>query len=445
MSADEIILLLLKSLAVLLLVLLNAFFVAAEFALVKVRETQLDALIAQGRRGARMARYVVRHLDASLSACQLGVTLASLALGWVGEPIFSALLDPLWRWFDMGGPAHAHLRETVAVVVGFSIITFLHITAGEMAPKWLAIQKPMRVSLLVATPLEWFHRISYPFIWLLNHASLWMLRRLGLHAVSEHDLPHSEEELRLLLATSTQRAGATALGRAIVLNAFDLRHRIVREVMQPRREIVGFDTELPIARCLEIADETRYSRFPLYEDDDVDRTLGVVHVKDVYAWRERARTAADLLPVARPIIYVPETARLEKLLELFLKRRLHFAIVVDEYGSTEGLITLENILEELVGQIQDEFDEEQPLIEEKGPDTWEIDGALPVHELAELMEQPLHEEGLATVSGLVTHRLGGFPKQGDTLRLDGFELEVLATEGPRVTRLRLRRRPNDAA
>jgi len=228
-----------------------------------------------------------------------------------------------------------------------------------------------------------------------------------------------------------------------VLNAFDLRHRIVREVMQPRREIVGFDTELPIERCLEIADETRYSRFPLYEDDDVDRTLGVVHVKDVYAWRHRAQTAADLLPVARPIIYVPETARLEKLLELFLKRRLHFAIVVDEYGSTEGLVTLENILEELVGQIQDEFDEEQPLIEEKGPGTWEIDGALPVHELAELMVQPLHEEGLATVSGLVTHRLGGFPKQGDTLQLDRFELEVLATEGPRVTRLRLRRR-NDA-
>ncbi|MCP5517888.1 MAG: HlyC/CorC family transporter [Verrucomicrobiales bacterium] len=442
MSWDAVIALLLKILAVAALVLLNGFFVAAEFALVKIRETQLDTLIAQGRRAARITRRVLRNLDSSLSACQLGITLASLALGWVGEPIFSALLHPLWEWSGFTDPAREHLRETVAVVVGFSAITFLHITAGEQAPKWLAIQKPLPTSLVVARPLEWFHRISYPFIWLLNHASLWLLRRLGLQMVGEHDLAHSEDELRLLLAAGARRTGATALGRAIVLNAFDLRRRIAREVMQPRREIVGFDVADPIESCLALAEQTRFSRFPLFEDGDLDRTVGVVHVKDLYTRRHQAQVAADLLPVAREIIYVPETARLEQLLELFLERRLHFGIVVDEYGSTEGMVTLENILEELVGQIQDEFDQEQPLLQARGEGVWEIDGALPVHELEELLGRPIQEEGLSTVSGLVTQRLGGFPARGDSLMLGDHQLEVLQTSGPRVTRLRLTRPPN---
>lgn len=440
MTREEIILLLLKVLAVAVLVFLNGFFVAAEFALVKIRDTQLDPLIAKGRRMAKVTRRVLRNLDASLSACQLGITLASLALGWVGEPIFSALLHPLWGLFDMTGADHEHLREMVAVVVGFTAITFLHITAGEQAPKWFAIQRSLPVSLFVAQPLEWFHKLSYPFIWVLNRASLWMLRRIGLEAGGEHEGGHSEEELRLLLAATAQRSDASALGREIVLNAFDLRHRIVRDVMQPRREIVGFDTAMPVAECIQVAEKTRFSRFPIYEDDDVDRTLGVLHVKDLYARRRQAETAGDLLPYARKLIYLPETARLEKALELFLRQKLHLAIVVDEYGSTEGMITLENILEELVGQIQDEFDQEQPLVIRRGEGVWELDGMLPMHELAEIVGEPVQEEGISTVSGWVTHRLGSFPKAGDRLQIGGFDLEVTATEGPRVTHLRLQRR-----
>lgn len=441
MSRDVIILLLLKALAVAVLVFLNGFFVAAEFALVKIRDTQLDPLIAKGRRTAKVTRRVLGNLDASLSACQLGITLASLALGWVGEPIFSALLYPLWGLFGMTGAEYEHLREMVAVVVGFTAITFLHITAGEQAPKWFAIQRPLPVALFVSQPLEWFHRISYPFIWVLNRVSLWLLHRIGIEASTEHDGGHSEEELRLLLATSRQRGSSTPLGREIILNAFDLRHRIVRDVMQPRREIVGLDTATPVAECIKVAEKTRFSRFPIFQDDDVDRTLGVVHVKDLYAQREQVETAGDLLPFARKLIYLPETARLEQALELFLRQKLHLAIVVDEYGSTEGMITLENILEELVGQIQDEFDQEQPLVVRRAEGVWELDGVLPLHELAELVGEPLQEEGISTVSGLVTHRLGSFPKVGDKLQLAMFDLEVLATEGPRLTRLRLQRRP----
>jgi CBS domain containing-hemolysin-like protein len=430
-----------KSGAVLVLVALNGFFVAAEFALVRIRDSQLDVWIARGQRRARATRRVLRHLDASLSACQLGITLASLALGWVGEPIFSALLRPLWPWLGLDGPEAGHLRETIAVVVGFISITFLHITAGEQAPKWLAIQRSLPVALNVAPPLEWFHKLSYPFIWVLNRTSLWILDHLGLEARGEAELAHSEEELRLLVAGTARPADETPFSRQVILNAFDLRHRVAREVMRPRHEIVALSTADPLEQCLETAEKTRYSRFPLCERGDLDRTLGVVHIKDLYALRTRARTGADLLSVARKLLYVPETARLDRLLQLCLERKLHLAIVVDEYGSTTGLLTLENILEELVGQIQDEFDLEPPLCVRTGPDTWELDGRFPLHELAELVGQPLQAEDLTTTSGLVTHRLGGFPKPGDAVNLGDYRLSVEETDGHRVTRLKLTRSP----
>ncbi|MEK7676401.1 MAG: hemolysin family protein [Verrucomicrobiota bacterium] len=435
MSADDIVSIVFKLLAVFVLVLLNGFFVAAEFALVKIRDTQLNALILKGHRRARIVRRVVGNLDASLSACQLGITLASLGLGWVGEPVFTALLAPI-----LSNIESEQMRHYVAFVVGFSALTFLHITAGEQAPKWLAIQKPLPTSLWVAQPLEWFHRASYPFIWLLNQSSLWLLRQLGIEPVGgEHELAHTEEELRLLVTSSRERAGGTKLGRDIVLNAFDLRRLRARDVMRPRQEIVVLSTEASIAACLDVAEKTRYSRFPLCLGNDLDKALGVVHFKDLFAMRLKARSGAELAPVARKLIYVPPTARLEKLLQLFLERKLHFALVVDEFGGTVGMVTLENILEELVGQIQDEFDQEKPLLQKTGPQTWELAGTLPLHELAALVEVSLQEEGIVTVSGLVTHRLGGFPKIGDVLAVGHHELRVEEMQGPRVARLKLRK------
>lgn len=421
---------------VVVLVLLNGFFVAAEFSLVKVRETQLDTLALKGHRRAKIARRVIRNLDACLSATQLGITLASLGLGWFAEPIFARLLEPVMRALRIES---AQLQHSLAFAVGFSVITLLHIVAGELAPKSLAIQKPLPTSLWVAQPLLWFYWLSYPVIWILNRSSLWLLRQFGLQAASDQERSHSEEELRLLLAAAQQRSGASKLGRDVVLNALDLRHRIARDVMRPRQEIVGLNTEASIAECLDIAEETRYSRFPLCEGGDLDRTLGVVHIKDLYAHRLKARRGRDLLPVARKIIYAPETARLERLLGLLLDRKLHLAIVVDEYGGTVGMVTLENILEELVGQIQDEFDQEKPLVVRTGDTSWELSGAFPLHELAELVGQPIHAEGLTTTSGWVTQQLGGFPQAGDVLTLGPCELRVEAMEGPRVARLKLTR------
>jgi CBS domain containing-hemolysin-like protein len=438
MDFDSAILLGLKLLLVLFLVLLNGFFVAAEFALVKIRDTQLAGLVAAGHRRARMARHLISHLDASLSATQLGITLASLGLGWIGEPVFLDLLEPVMNAFAVQSE---HLRHTIAFIFGFSAITFLHIVVGELAPKSLAIQKPLPTSIWVAYPLHWFYLISYPMNWALNGTSLWLLRRFGLEAVSEGELVHSEEELRLLFAASQKKTGATTLGRDIVLNALDLGRRIARDVMRPRQEIAALNTDASMTECLDVAEKTRFSRFPLCEGGDLDRTLGVIHFKDLYAMRLKAKSGAGLRPVARKIVYVPETARLEKLLQLLLDRRLHLAIVVDEFGGTVGLVTLENILEELVGQIQDEFDQETPMVIEVGEQTWDILGTLPVHDFEQMVGIPLHEDGITTTSGWVTQRLGGFAKVGDELTLGSCKLRVEEMDDTRVARLRLKRMP----
>jgi len=247
----------------------------------------------------------------------------------------------------------------------------------------------------------------------------------------------------LLFATTQKRNGA-APGRDLVLNAFDLSRRIAREVMRPRHQIVGLNTEATIQQCLEIAEQTRFSRFPILENGNLDRALGFVHVKDLFAARNRAQHARDLLPLAKKLVYVPETSRLEHLLHIFLERKVHMAFVVDEYGGTVGLLTLENILEELVGEIQDEFDQETPLLVRQSENAWSVDGALPLHDLSDVIGERISEEGVTTASGWVTHRLGGFPKIGDVVRVGGHELRVEEMDGPRVSRLALRRAEREA-
>jgi CBS domain containing-hemolysin-like protein len=273
----------------------------------------------------------------------------------------------------------------------------------------------------------------------LNNTALLLLRRLGIEPVSEAELAHSEEELRLLLAHAPGGAGGSKFGRSIVLNAFDLSQRIAREVMRPRHEMVGLDTTASLEECVETARKSRFSRFPLCEGGDLDHTLGVIHIKDLYASQPGARCGRDLLPAAHKILYIPETTRLEKLLQFFLERRLHLAIVVDEYGGTVGMVTLENVLEELVGQIQDEFDQEKPLITPAGEGLWLVDGALPLHELGELTGESIFSEGISTTSGWVTERLGGFAKVGDVVPLGRHELRVQEMDGLRVSTLKVSR------
>jgi CBS domain containing-hemolysin-like protein len=442
MGIDDFILLIGKILLIAGLVLFNGFFVAAEFALVKIRDTQLDPLVQKGHRRAKLARRVISNLDTYISTTQLGITLVGLILGALVSPVYATLLNPIFEWVSLADP---QTRNGIALVFGFFINTFLLIVMGELAPKALAIRKTLPTALWVAQPLILFNHVSYPFIWVLNHSSQWVLRQVGIAPVTEDESIHSQEELRLMFISSQRHLHTSRIEREIVLNAMDLPGRIVREVMRPRQEIVGLSTENSIAECLQIAEKTRYSRYPLCEAGNLDHTLGVLHIKDIYAMRMKAISAADLAPAARKILYVPESARLEKVLQMMLERRLHIAIVIDEYGGTIGLVSLENIIEELVGQIQDEFDQETPLSKKTGENTWQLDGALTLHGLSDILGQPPEHEEVATVSGLVTLRCGGFPKVGDAIRFGPWELKVQSMDGLRVSSLTLTKLPEDNA
>jgi CBS domain containing-hemolysin-like protein len=422
----------LKLLLVAVMVLLNAFFVAAELAFVRIRDTQLSALVEKGNKRARRARHIVEHIDSYIGATQFGITLVSMALGVLVEPVFRTLLEPLFHLFSIDSEK---TRGTVAIAFGFFVNCYLLIIAGELVPKAIAIRRTLPTALWVATPLQWFYRISFPFIWLFHRSSQFLLRRLGFDELELHN-EQSEEELRFMLGS----AKSSPHQRDLVLNALDLRHRTAREVMRPRHEITMFNSTASIADCLALAEKTRYSRFPVCVDGNLDETLGVVHIKDLYALRDKARRAADLLPFARPLIYAPETAPLDKMLRLFIDRRSHFAVVVDEFGGTVGIITLENTVEALVGQIQDEFDAEATQFVRHSDDIWEVAGVLALHELEKIIGEVPHDENTTTASGWLTEKLGGFPKAGDCVEVNGFELRVEALDGPRVAKLKVSRK-----
>ncbi len=425
-----------KLLAVAMLVLANAFFVAAELALVRIRDTQLSPLAEKGNRRARKARHIVAHIDAYIGATQFGITLASLGLGVTVEPVFKDLLHPL---FEMLKIESESLRHNIAIGVGFLTNCYLLIVAGELVPKAIAIRRTLETSLWVASPLNWFYRLSYPFIWVLHRSSQIVLRWLGFAGGTQHDR-HSEEELRVVLGA----AQGSAEQRDLVLNALDLRHRTAREVMRPRNEITVFDTTASLAECVALAEKTRYSRFPICENGDLDKTLGVIHIKDLYALHDRSQTAAELLPVTRPLFYIPETAALDKLLRRFLERKAHFAIVVDEFGGTVGIVTLENTVEALVGQIQDEFDTEESQLVTLGENVWQAAGTLALHELEKIIGTVPHDENTTTASGWVTEKLGGFPKPGDVVNVGQFELRVEQMDGTRVGKLKVTQRISDS-
>jgi CBS domain containing-hemolysin-like protein len=345
------------------------------------------------------------------------------------EPVFNGLLTPV---FNLTGITSEDLRHEIALGVGFFTNCYLLIVAGELVPKGIAIRRTLPAALLTAKPLTWFYRISFPFIWLLNRSSQLILKWLGVNADELHGA-QSEEELRVILAA----AQGSPARRNLILNALDLRYRTAREVMRPRNEVTVFETAATVAECIALAEKTRYSRFPVCDDGDPDQARGVIHIKDLYAFRDRARTAADLLPVARQLICVPETARLDRLLQRFLEKKSHLAFVVDEFGGTLGIITLENVMEAIVGQIQDEFDAEATQFIRRSDNVWEVSGTLPVHDLEAIIGPVPHDEGVTTASGWVTQRLGGFPKTGDAFASGDYQLHVEEMDGLRVARLKI--------
>lgn len=421
------------------LVFLNAFFVAAEFAIVKVRSTRVQELVREGVRGSGAIQAAIQNIDSYLSATQLGITLASLGLGWIGEPAFASLVAPALAAVGIWSATVVH---SVSVTLAFALITFLHIVLGELAPKSLAIRRPEETSLVVAPLLRLFYRFFYPALWFLNASSNFFLRLLYIAPASESELAHSEEELRLLLAESHRIGTLSASKRKLLENVFDYTRRSAKHIMVPRAEIVYLSLLRSFEENLETIRQSQHTRYPLC-DTDIDHVIGMIHAKDLFQSPGQAETA-DLVKIKRDILFVPESRPLDLLQRDFQQRRVHMAVVVDEYGGTSGLVTLEDILEEIVGEIQDEFDTEAPRMEAT-PDGYLVDGLVLLDELANRLGIPVPEHESATLGGFVIARLGRIARIGDSVGLDGYTAKVIELKGRRVSKLLLMPSPRSEA
>ena len=405
----------------------NGVFVAAEFAIVKVRPTQLAELAAAGSSRARMARRVTKKLDTYLSATQFGVTLASLALGWIGEPVFEKLIEP---YVSALGAYRVSVAHSIAAAIAFIIISWLHITFGELGPKYIAVGKTLGTALFLAHFLRGFYVVMFPLIWLLNRSSNAVLRILGIRPATTTDVAHSQEELRLILATSEKAGVLTEENREIIEGVFQFSKRTARQIMVPRTDVAVLSTKKSIEENLEIIRTTRHTRYPLC-DGTLDQTVGLIHVKDLLLAQLRG-PGRTLMELKRDVLFIPENSNIEALLSQFIEHKTHMAVVLDEYGGASGIVSLENITEELFGQIQDEFDRERPEIEPLGNGRYRVRGDYLIEDLADRLKVDVGEPAEETIGGYVAARLGREVAPGDRTTLGDLSIEVLEAERFRV-------------
>lgn len=411
----------------LLFVAANGFFVAAEFAIVKVRPTQLAELAAKGSLRAKMARRITKRLDAYLSAAQIGITLASLALGWIGEPAFAGLIIPLLAKFGNFAEPVAH---SIAITISFTLISTLHIVLGEQAPKYLAIQKPVVTSLWSSHLLHLFYVVMFPVIWILNTMTNQLLKLFGIRSVNEAELVHSEEELRLILASSEKAGLLSEPNREIIEGVFQFSKRTAKQIMVPRTDVVILSTSKSIQENLEIIRSSRHTRYPLCEGS-LDQTIGLIHVKDLFLAQLQG-PGRKLVDLKREILFIPENTSVDSVLSQFLENKTHMAVILDEYGGASGIVSLENITEELFGQIQDEFDRERLEVEPLGNGKYRVRGDYLIEDLADRLKADVGTPAEETVGGYVVAHLDREVAAGDTCELGELFIEVLEAERYRV-------------
>jgi len=404
-----------------LLVFLNGFFVAAEFSLVKVRSSQLDLKLQKGSKRAKTAKSLTENLDSTISATQLGITLASLGLGWIGEDVVARMVTTMFQKLSISLPAAT--VHSISIPIAFALITFLHITLGEQIPKMMGIKYSLNTALIIALPLRIFYFIFRPFIWLLHKSSNLLLRALGIKTMDEEEV-HTEEELRLILTESEEGGAIKPSENELIQNVFDFDDRIVKQIMVPQNRMVALDVEQGRDEITRRVIEEGFSRLPIYLGD-VDNVIGIVHTKDLL------RTLIDnkfrtLKEIMRPVHFVPESMKINELLRDFQKHHIQMAIVTNEFGSTAGLITMEDIIEELVGEIQDEHDEEKPNVERKGDTEFIVNAQAPITDVNQVLpialpENPQYE----TVSGYINFIFGRIPPVNDKRLRDGYEITIL--------------------
>jgi len=418
---------------VLFLVLLNGFFVAAEFALVKVRQSRLTQLSNEGNVRAKYALKVNRKLDVYLSATQLGITLASLGLGWTGEPAIADLIViPLLHQYGVTNETTIH---TISYIIAFSLITFLHIVLGELAPKSLAIQKSEGVSLWLSMPLLFFYRLFLPVIWLLNNAANLLLRLIGVKPASEHDAAHTEEEIRILMNESAKSGIIDKEEMTLFDNVFEFSERVAREVMLPRTDMDCMFVNVPFEENMKLAYRVKHTRYPVGVEDK-DQIIGFVHITDVLT--ADPDEEQDLRAYLRPILSVPESMEISRVLKLMQRHKSQLAIVIDEYGGTAGMLTAEMILEEIVGELQDEFDDEPPSVEVKG-DLLSVDGRMLIEEVNDLLGVEIEEDEVDSIGGWLFKGLDGSVAKGRKIIEQGYVFEIAEVERLRVQRVHIYR------
>lgn len=408
----------------------TAFFVASEFAIVKVRSSRIDQLISEGNKNAVVAKKIISNLDEYLSACQLGITITALGLGWLGEPTVEHLLHPVFEKMDFS----PYVSNILSFGIAFAAITFLHVVIGELAPKTVAIQKAEAITLLTARPLILFYKIMYPFIWALNGSARGIIRLFGLKPASEHELAHSEEELRLILSESYKSGEINQTEYKYVNNIFTFDDRIAKEIMVPRTEIVALDKNKTIKENLEIVKKEKFTRYPVI-DGDKDHVIGLINIKEVFteiSSYDSLNTEKSIDDFVRPIIQVIESIPIHDLLLKMQKERIHMAILYDEYGGTSGLVTVEDILEEIVGEIQDEFDEDKkPIIQQINHDRALVDGRILISEINDWLGLKIEETDVDTLGGwMLTERYD--IKQGESIEFGPYTFHVVEMAGNHI-------------
>ncbi|MEN2435423.1 hemolysin family protein [Weeksellaceae bacterium A-14] len=423
-----------KLLLAIFLVLLNGFFVAAEFSIVKVRYSQIQLKAAEGNAMAKQAEHIIRKLDAYLSATQLGITLASLALGWVGESAMHHVVENFFTYFNF------ELSEatitTASLIISFMLITIMHIVFGELVPKSIAIRKAEATSMMIAYPLRIFATVFQPFIWLMNSMSNGFLRLIKIHPANDMDI-HSTEELQLLVKQSADSGEIEEENYEIIKNAFDFTDHSAKQIMVPRQNILSIDIEDPIDEIINVIMDSGYSRIPVYEDS-IDNIIGILYTKEIireYVKRSGKLTHEDLRELMREAFFVIGSKKISDLLKIFQLKKQHLAIVIDEFGGTEGIITLEDILEELVGEIQDEEDDEEKIVDKVGENIYWVQATQPLEEINECLpaELPLSEEGdYNTLAGFILHKLEDIPEENQEFDIMDYHFKILKMQNKSV-------------
>ena len=432
---------LLKLGAVAALVLINGFFVAAEFSLVSVRRTRIAELVAHGNLTARTVQLAIQEPDRFIAATQLGITIASLGLGWIGEPALAHLIEPLFGFLPQGwGSAASH--ATAAGVIAFGIITFLLVVVGELMPKSIALQRPEETALIVAGPTLLTEQLFRPVIWMLNGTGNALLRAIGFEPATGHQLVHSVEELKLLVDAS-QQSGVLENGEKDMLHAvFDFGDVLARQVMVPRTEMICVDADAPIEQVIQMAATNAMTKFPVYEND-LDHIVGILHTKDLVrvVHQEGRSTPSSVRSLLREVLFVPETIRANELLVRFRARKQHIAILLDEYAGTAGLVTLADLLEEIVGEVADAFDQEEPDIQRLPDGSALVNGLMPIENVNEAFDLRLADPNYETIAGYILGQIGRVAQVGDEVDAGSARLRVEAMDKLRIARVRLIRKP----